>query len=112
MKAYEIKGTKYYMSNSGCDCNDGLSPETAINTFERLEDMDFKAGDAVLFKRGDTFRLVRQFNTESDMIFGSYGEGEKPKLYGSARNYATSIWKKTLFRHLNLPSKHCLIGSE
>ena len=92
---YEIKGTKYYVSNSGCDKNDGLTPETAIKTFERLEEFDFQAGDAVLFKRGDTFRLVRQFNTESDMIFGSYGVGEKPKLYGSARNYATAIWKKT-----------------
>lgn len=92
---YEIKGTKYYVSNNGCDCNDGLSPETAIKTIDGAEYLPLKEGDALLFERGSTFRFTRQFNTVGGVIYGSYGKGDKPKLYGSAKNFANAIWKKT-----------------
>lgn len=92
---YEIKGTKYYVSNNGCDCNDGLSPETAKRTLDGAEDLPLKEGDALLFERGSTFRIIHQFNTVGGVIYGSYGEGEKPKIYGSEKNFANAIWKKS-----------------
>ncbi len=92
---YEIKGTKYYISNNGCDCNDGLSPETAIKSLDAIDLLPLKDGDALLFERGSTFRFTTQLNTVNGVIYGSYGEGEKPNLYGSWRNYAKSIWKQT-----------------
>ena len=92
---YEIKGTKYYMSNNGCDANDGLSPETAIKTFDGAEYLPLKEGDALLFERGSTFRLTNQFNTVEGVIYGSYGKGEKPKIFGSEKNFANALWKKS-----------------
>ena len=94
-KIYEIKGTKYYISNNGNDNNDGLSPETAKRTQYAIDDLPLKDGDAVLFERGSVFRFLHQINTVNGVTYGSYGIGEKPKLYGSAKDYAKTIWKQT-----------------
>ena len=75
-----VKGTKYYVANDGNDENDGLSPDTAWKTLQRVSDADLNAGDGVLFKRGDLFR--GKVMTKSGVTYCAYGEGEKPKLYG------------------------------
>ena len=36
--ALKIEGTTYYVSNDGDDANDGLSPEKAWKTLERVSD--------------------------------------------------------------------------
>ncbi len=99
---YEITGTKYYISASGDDNNDGLTPETPIKSLQRLSEIYMVDGDAVLFKRGDTFRFGESINVTNNVIYGSYGNGTKPKIYGSPENYAESdnwelakenIWK-------------------
>lgn len=99
---YEIKGTKYYISQSGDDRNDGLTPETPIKTMVRLMELYIVEGDAVLFNRGDTFRLGHSLSTHNGVTYGAYGKGSKPKIYGSLENYAKSdkweavndnIWK-------------------
>ncbi len=99
---YEIKGTKYYVSTSGDDNNDGLSPETAIKSLDRIDEIETNPGDAILFKRGDTFRFGRTATLKNGTTYGSYGEGAKPKIYGSPENYAENdsweevkpnIWK-------------------
>ena len=92
---YEIKGTKYYVSNNGNDNNDGLSPETAVATLDAVEQLPLKEGDAVLFERGSLFRRISQYNTVEGVIYGSYGEGPKPQISGSAKDYAKAIWKKS-----------------
>ena len=51
-----IEGTTYYVSNSGDDNNDGLTPKTAWKNPERLNKTWLYPGDGVLFKRGDLFR--------------------------------------------------------
>jgi len=79
---YDIKGKKYYISK-----NMSLSD---IPT-------DLQKGDAVLFERGGLWRLGNNppIVVPEGVIFGSYGEGDKPKFYGSTRNYAdNSIWEK------------------
>lgn len=50
---FDIKGKKYYISNSGCDLSDGLSPEACIKTIEKLHSIELLPGDAIYFKRGD-----------------------------------------------------------
>ena len=99
---YEIEGTKYYVSVSGDDNNDGKSPDTAIKTLDAIEKLPLKDGDAVLFKRGDIFRFARTLNAVDGVTYGSYGEGMKPGIYGSPENYAENdrwqeerpnIWK-------------------
>ncbi len=76
-----VKGTKYYVSNAGDDSNDGLTPDTAWKTLDKVSKTPLKAGDGVLFKRGDLFRGIIS-NTYSGVSYGAYGEGEKPKFYG------------------------------
>ncbi len=88
----KITGTIYYVSSSmGDDNNDGLSPEKPWKTAEKVSRMQskLKAGDAVLFKRGDMWR--KGINTTGSMIamttdgvtYSAYGEGAKPLFYGS-----------------------------
>ncbi len=76
----EVKGTTYYLSNEGDDTADGLTPQTAKKTYNAFR-MDLKPGDAVLFRRGDIFR--GQIKLMPGVTYAAYGEGVKPRLYGS-----------------------------
>ena len=49
-------GTAYYVSENGCDDNDGLSPKTAWRTNAKVSEAALCEGDAVLFERGGLFR--------------------------------------------------------
>lgn len=46
------EGTAYYVSYSGSDGNDGLSPETARATLEKVNTATLLPGDGVYFERG------------------------------------------------------------
>ncbi len=87
-----VKGTKYYVSEDGNDANDGKSPEKAWKTLEKVSSASLKSGDGVFFKRGDTFR--GQLVAQSGVTYSAYGEGAKPNLYGSLKNYSedSSFW--------------------
>lgn len=92
---YEIKGTKYYVSVDGDDKNDGKSPENAIKTLAGINALDLKQGDAVLFKRGDTFRFAAEILPPDGITYGSYGEGVKPQIFGSPENFAKNdTWEE------------------
>ncbi len=89
----KIKGTTYYVSNKGNDCNDGLTPETPWKTLDKVSDYEFKPGDGVLLKRGDLFR--GDIKTKPNVTYSAYGEGEKPKLYGWIEDMADeSLWEE------------------
>lgn len=81
-----VKGTKYYVSNDGSDENDGLSPKTPWKTVEKVNATKFKDGDGVFFRRGDLWRtgLV----CDKGVTYSAYGEGQKPRFYGSPENGA------------------------
>lgn len=82
----------YYVANDGDDNNDGLSPETPFKTPERTMSIP-KHNFSVLFKRGDTFRLTEDIYSRGHTTYAAYGEGPKPKILGSVRDYADpSIW--------------------
>lgn len=89
-------GTTYYISPDGDDKNDGTSPETAWKTPNALNTNSwaFMAGDKVLFERGGIYRTSSAIFVKSGMSYGAYGEGDKPVLYGSTKNYAEpNLWK-------------------
>ena len=96
--AGKISGKCYYFSNDGNNANDGLTPETALKTPHMVEQLDLQRGDAVLFRRGDVFRGA--VNCKSDGItFSAWGEGDKPVICGSARNYADpELWQPSEVR--------------
>ena len=88
-----ITGKIFYVSNEGNDSNDGLSINTPWKTLTKLNQMmsakTVKNGDAVLFRRGDTFRgniTIR----DNNVTLGSYGNESlpKPHIWGSAYNAA------------------------
>ena len=93
----ELEDTKfetdvvYYISYKGDDFNDGLTPETAWKTTTMLNVTP--PNSTVLFERGGVYR--GNFKLASNVNYGAYGEGAKPCIYGSAKNYADdSLWRK------------------
>ena len=91
----DITGIKYYVSEDGCDSNDGLSPETAWKTLNKANDAArfLKPGDAVLFRRGDTFR--GSIYTTSGVTYGAFGVGEKPRLYAADKPLTdAALWEE------------------
>ncbi len=94
-----IKGTTYYVSSSGDDNNDGLTPETAWRNPERVKHTWLYPGDGVLFKRGDLFR-AQKIISQPGITYGAYGEGDKPKFYGWIENLADpTLWEETDSEH-------------
>ena len=88
--------TTYYISPNGDDNLDGKTPQTAWKTTDNLWNYSwFNFGDSVLFERNGTY-YNSHFIMLNGVFYGAYGSGEKPKLYGSARNYSDeSLWNKT-----------------
>ncbi len=88
---------KYFISNNGNDENDGLSPDTPIKSYKRLADIELCNGDSILFERNSVFRFSDMLLIECDNIFiGAYGQGKKPLICGSVKNYAhNSLWTQT-----------------
>ena len=91
----KITGKTYYVSSiNGSDENDGLSPETAFKTLTPTNRIRINAGDAILFERGSIFR--GHYSARTGCTYGAYGEGEKPRFYGSPYDGAvTGTWVET-----------------
>lgn len=84
-------GKTYYVSAEGDDLNSGLSEEYPKRTIAAANALA-KAYDAVLMRRGDTFR--ERIATKANVTYSAYGYGEKPKIYGSPENGAVARkWK-------------------
>ena len=94
-------GRIFYVSEKGNDEKDGLTPESAWKTIKRVnaDAGEVAYGDTVLFERGGICRGSTKLI--SGVTYGSYGQGEKPCLYGSLRNYAEeSLWEATSTEHI------------
>ena len=91
----EVSGKSYYVAADGNDENDGLSKETPWKTLKRVhEATELTAGDAVFFRRGDLFR--GEFTCKQGVTYSAYGNGAKPLLTASERNYADeALWQET-----------------
>ena len=94
-----IKGTTYYVSNTGDDNADGKSPETAWKTIDRVNKQWLLPGDGVLFNRGDIWR-GKQVLAMEGVSYGAYGEGDKPKFYGWIEDMADpTFWELSDAEH-------------
>ncbi|PHV72447.1 hypothetical protein CS063_02930 [Sporanaerobium hydrogeniformans] len=87
-----VTGTKYYVSNSGNDNNDGLSPNKPWATLEKirwaLDNQIIKKGDGVFLERGGLWRGSIMCWGVDGVTYSAYGEGKKPRIYGSPENGA------------------------
>jgi hypothetical protein len=84
----ELEATgRYYVSNSGNDSNDGLTPETPWATLQKVNTSTYQPGNAIFFKKGDSWTgtLTPPSSGTSGLpiVFSSYGSGDKPKIHGS-----------------------------
>lgn len=88
----EWTGTCWYVCSDGIDSADGLTPATAIKSIRKLQDLQIKPGDAVLFRRGDIWRGTPDSNyillASNGVTYSSYGSGPKPSIIGSPWNGA------------------------
>ena len=93
----KIKEAYYISEKNGNDDNDGKSPETAVKTIAGLnKKLRFpRAGTAFLFERGGVYRGTISVGVNG-IILGSYGEGPKPIIMQSKKNYADpNLWVET-----------------
>lgn len=85
----------YYIDfNHGSPDADGLTPETARQTYT---DLAIEPGDTVLFKRGSWIRdcLYRKPGAPGKPItYGAYGNGENPVFIGSVDVSDPAMWKE------------------
>ena len=87
-----VSGMSYYVSADGHDEADGLSPDTAWQTLERVSNAALRPGDAVRFCRGDLFRGT--VLCKKGVTYCAYGEGEKPRFYPTGRDLADpALWE-------------------
>ena len=95
-----VTGKKYYISEkNGDDKNSGESPDKALKSIGGMSRLSLRMGDAVLFERGGIYR--GSFNAKKGVTYAAYGEGEKPLLMQSKRNYADkSLWKETEYQNV------------
>lgn len=93
--AFLTSCTVYYVSNNGNDTADGLSPDAAWQSLNRVNEASLKPGDSVLFRRGDVWRgQLRPCSGEKGRCihYGAFGEGDKPLLLGSMDFSTPEAW--------------------
>lgn len=86
----DVTGTAYYVAENGTASASGTKSNPI--SIDKVNDLSLKSGDAVLFKRGDTFRVSSKINVVNGVTYAAYGTGNKPVILGSAKNYANAQW--------------------
>ncbi len=88
--------TYYVSSSDGDDDDTGLTEALAWATISKVNAATFAAGDSILFKRGDTWRIetINSDNGTSSgyVYYGAYGTGAKPLMLGSKEENSTGDW--------------------
>ncbi|TRX63981.1 carbohydrate binding domain-containing protein [Carboxylicivirga sp. M1479] len=88
LKPIDLEPKTYYVSSSmGNDDDDGLSPQTAWKSLDRVNEAVLVPSDTVYFKANDEFigqlRVGYSGTVGKNIVFTRYGEGNKPRLNGS-----------------------------
>ncbi|GAB6989265.1 discoidin domain-containing protein [Paenibacillus pini] len=90
-------GMSYYVTNTGSDTNDGLTPGTAFKTIDKLNTIEFKPGDHIYFKKGEVFKGAFKpkgsGNEGHPIVVASYGEAtaNRPVLEPSSTNWSAPL---------------------
>ena len=89
----------YYFSADGDDTNDGLSEASPKQSLAALANLPLAYGDVILFRRGDLFRGY--IRTVSGVTYSAYGEGAKPTIASSRKNFADpALWEPTAHKNV------------
>ena len=90
----DIPPRSFYISNNGSDENPGTTPDKPWKSLSKLEGIKglVYSPVTIFLERGSTFR--GQLPLYSYTNYAAYGEGEKPKIYGSAQNFKNANWTK------------------
>jgi hypothetical protein len=99
-KAIGQPGDIFYVDSvAGSDLNDGLSPDHAVKTIDKVNTLPVDPGDKVLFKRGgvwrcptDAYLSLNNGNSNYYTYYGAYGSGDKPLFLGSLNLSLASAW--------------------
>ncbi|MBQ7821470.1 MAG: S-layer homology domain-containing protein [Clostridia bacterium] len=94
-----VTGTKYYVAANGDDADDGLTPETAWQTINKVNSVKFNEGDGVFFKRGDSFRTTVPLKSHG-ITLSAYGSGAKPKIIASVDASGADKWLETEYENV------------
>ncbi|KAF0234975.1 MAG: parallel beta-helix repeat-containing, partial [Prolixibacteraceae bacterium] len=101
----QLSATIYYVSATGSDANSGTSTAAPWKTLARVNSFTPKAGDQILFKRGDswfgTINVNASGSSASPIIYGAWGDGANPVISGFTTitgwtNEGGGIYSKTL----------------
>ena len=106
--------TEYYVSNSGSDFNDGLTPSTPWRTINKVNSEfgnSIGIGDNIYFCCGDSFtdaQLTIGISGESisnPTVIGAYGIGDKPVL--SPGGYTVTLDSKENITFQDIKIEEC-----
>lgn len=80
-------GTTYYVdADGGQDAADGLAPESAWQSLDRVNETTFEPGDRILLQAGDSWTgqlwPKGSGTSEAPITVASYGSGAKPAVRG------------------------------
>ena len=73
--------TNYYVSNTGSNAANGLTPATAWQTLSKITSLTVASGDSILLKAGDTWNEVLPV-PRANLHYGYYSTGAMPILSG------------------------------
>lgn len=86
---YIVFGTTYYVSPTGSDANNGLSPASPFKTTNKVNSLILAPGDAVLFEGGATFNghLIIGYSGSvgSPIVYDSYNGGKATIVSNSSQ---------------------------
>lgn len=89
----------YYVSEYGDDDNDGLSEDSPWCSLDKVNETKLSKGSYVCFERGNVWR--GQLIAQEGVTYTAYGEGDKPKFYGSPEDGADpSMWTQTQYENV------------
>lgn len=106
-----INGITYYVdATSGVDTNQGTSESSAWKTLAKVSNAQLLPGDAVLFKRGETWigslQLKYSGTAQKPIIYGAYGTGDRPKISAlKNRDLEWTAEGNNIWRCTNPPSE-------
>lgn len=90
-------GHCYYVSSSGDDGADGLSPESAWRSLDKVNSTALGYADTVRFRSGDVFRghlEPQSGRSGEDVVYTRFGEGVKPVIEPSWDASSPDDWVK------------------
>ena len=93
-----LPGTQYYISPSGDDGNDGLTPGTAWQTITAVNTFTFARGDSILFEGGQTFSGNLTLDS-TDCATGTVGDIITISSYGTGRATINAGTDNGIFVH-------------